>query len=228
MRPNPDLVPRGSIDGIAADGTIAGWAWLPGCTQRCHVRILDSDGSVLGEALADVFRSDLLRAGMGLGHCGFFASVRRKLPPGPRALRLVEPRLDRPIGREVLVDVPAPRPGAAPSVYVRPSARPAWRDEEVLAYLGQFELERHRQRMGTVRFVDVVFRYILNRWADDGGLSRYSEALDAGELTCEQVFAILLACEERKAIATPLPAPHDYRFPFGSPDLAAFGQDAAA
>ncbi len=204
--------PRGAIDGFLRDGFIAGWACRPGVIERCHVRVLRGD-DLIAEAMADFYRLDLLRAGMGLGHCGFFARLRTALPAGTHNLRLLM--------LPEAVEIAPPRPFILPETAAAravlppvPRARPTWRDADVLAHLAQFDLARHCQELGVTRFIDRAFRFILNRWADDDARAVYPASLEKGTLTAENFFTVTLNSEERRAMTTPLPAPFDYRFPF--------------
>ena len=67
---------RGYIDGIVGDA-LAGWAF---CPERPGNRVLAQvvvDGQFVAEAVADLFRDDLLKANIGDGYHGFMAP----LPP---------------------------------------------------------------------------------------------------------------------------------------------------
>lgn len=205
----------GGIDGISPDGHIMGWAWQPGSAERSHIKIIMGD-EILAEALADWFREDLLRAGMGLGHCAFFARPHVRLEPGEYLLELVDARLDVVIGPPGgrLVIVPDEDADEATLDF---SPRVAWNDDEVLEALEHFDLTRQWETLGTARFVDAVFRFVLGRWADDDGMQGYVRALETGELAPEEFFRIILSSDERQAMRTPLPSPFDYRFPFKYP-----------
>jgi len=215
---NPSFAPlHGNIDGATPEGFIFGWAWRAGTLARCHVHVR-SDGRLVAEALADLFRRDLLEAGIGLGFCGFVARAKKPLAPGRHLLQLLEAKTGTPIGREVRIDIAASAgEKAADTRRSLPHSQTTWSDEDVLAHLSQFNLASHHRRMGTFRFVDVTFRYVLGRWADDVGLNAYARELDSGALSPEQFFAALLRSKERKANPKPLPSPFDYRFPFTAP-----------
>ncbi len=213
--PLPMPVFEGGIDGFTRDGFIAGWACRPGVVTRCHVRVL-WEGEVLGEAVAESFRTDLLHAGKGLGHCGFFARLRRELPPGEHVFSLAvvpEDGLEIEIARDLPLVMPAD-PEIRAQLPESPRDRPAWRDEDVLGHLAQFDLARHCREMGVDRFVDVVYRFALDRWADDSARGLYPSILEKASLTPDAFFSIILTSDERKGRQTPLPSPFDYRFPF--------------
>ncbi len=212
---------HGNIDGTSPEGFIFGWAWRAGTLERCHVRVL-SDGRPVAEALADRFRRDLLEAGIGLGFCGFVARAQKPLAPGPHLLQLLEAKTETPIGREVRIEIPASAAEKTANARLAlPHPQTIWSDEDVLAHLAQFNLAAHHRRMGTLRFIDVTFRYVLGRWADEVGLNAYARELDSGALSPEQFFAALLRSKERKANPKPLPSPFDYRFPFTAPPALA-------
>ncbi len=209
---------EGGIDGFTRDGFIAGWACLPGVVSRSRARVV-WENEVIGEAVADSFRIDLLRAGKGLGHCGFFARLQRELPPGEHVFSLIVAAEAGGEGIEVARNLSLEMP-AAPEIRARlpecPRERVAWQDEDVLGHLAQFDLPRHCREMGVNRFVDVVYRFILDRWADDSALSLYPAILEKASLTPEAFFSIVLTSDERKSRQTPLPSPFDYRFPFAN------------
>lgn len=216
MDSHPSSSPAlGGIDSLLQGRYVAGWAWRPGSGQPCHVRVI-SAGEIVAEALADLYRSDLLRAGMGLGHCGFQARLRVDLPAGDNVLALVEAATGTAIGREVVVTyAPAlESPPVTPlSALIR---REVWSDEDVLSHVPSFRLEHHCRAMGLAHFVDVVFHYILGRWAEDASLASYVTALRSGALSPDGFFAEVLVSEERKRMAAPLPSPFDSQFPFRS------------
>lgn len=221
----PAPVFEGGLDGFTRDGFIAGWACRPGIVARTHARVL-WEGESIGEAVADLFRLDLLRAGKGLGHCGFFARLRRELPPGEHVLSLVAMPEDGggeiEIARDLSLVVPAD-PEIRARLPLSPREPQVWRDEDVLAHLAQFDLPRHCREMGVERFVDVTYRFALDRWADDSARGLYPSILEKASLTPEAFFSIILTSDERRGREAPLPAPFDYRFPFST-----YAIDAAA
>ena len=217
VSPRPMPVFEGGIDGFTRDGFIAGWACRPGIVARAHVRVRWED-EIIGEAVAEEFRLDLLHAGKGLGHCGFFARLKRELPPGEHVFALVAVAED---GGEVEIarHLPLVMP-ADPEIRARlpdsPSERRIWRDEDVLGHLAQFDLPRQCREMGVDRFVDVTYRFALDRWADDSARGLYPSILEKASLTAEAFFSIILTSDERKGRQAPLPSPFDYRFPFST------------
>ena len=206
----------GGIDRVSESGQIAGWAWRGDGVERCHVRVL-RDGEVVAEALADAFRADLLQAGMGLGHCGFYARLRVSLPPGPVVLQLVEARLGVAVGAPFALEAPSrlSQPLASPLLVLTP--RPTWRDEDVLENLPRFDFAGQCEAMGAQRFVDSVFQFALGRWPEGASRQTYITALEAGDVHPDAFVEEVLLSPERKAMTTPLPSPFDYRFPFRIP-----------
>lgn len=213
----PAAVFEGGLDGFTRDGFIAGWACRPGVLARTHVRVL-WENEPIAEAVADAFRLDLLHAGKGLGHCGFFARLSRELPPGEHVFTLIAVLADGgeiEIARDLALVMPAD-PEIRAGLPESPRERALWRDEDVLGHLAQFDLPRHCREMGVERFVDVVYRFVLDRWADDSARGLYPSILEKASLTPEAFFSIILTSDERKGRQTPLPSPFDYRFPFAT------------
>lgn len=211
---------EGRLDGFTQDGFIAGWARHIGKLEPVVVRILlhanKGKTEIIGEAAVRHYRHDLLEAGRNLGHCGFFARPRRPLPPGRYTFSVHV----LPGGEEIASHTTVDWPGEGkndPSLLPR-SATPAfWTDEDVLAHLDQFDLAAHFRVMGAERFVDALYRFILDRWMDEGAHESYVGPLENGGLTPEELFRIILTSRERRSKGTPLPSPYDYRFPFHPP-----------
>ncbi|GAB0119400.1 Hint domain-containing protein [Acidisoma sp. 7E03] len=93
----PDLMERpqgGPLRGRlewADHASVSGWAWLPDHPDEPVVlEILDHD-EIIAVVLADQFRGDLRRAGMGDGRHAFHAELPRRLAPS-RAHRLIARR----------------------------------------------------------------------------------------------------------------------------------------
>ncbi len=59
------------IDGIHADGLVAGWCWDPADPDRRVVLDVLANGIHAGTTVAGLFREDLLAAGKGSGRCAF-------------------------------------------------------------------------------------------------------------------------------------------------------------
>ena len=92
---------------------ISGWAWLTDHPAVPVVLEVVDRGEVIAVALADCFRSDLLRAGVGDGHHAFHVELPRPLDP-QRAHRLVIRRAAD--GLPLFgcpFDLPADRPSSA-------------------------------------------------------------------------------------------------------------------
>jgi hypothetical protein len=206
------------IDQVTPDGFVEGWAKTES-SAPCHVRIQLQD-RVICEAIANRFRRDLLQVGLGHGHYAFVARMRVKLPPGRYALECYNGRTNQRFAEQAdeLFTVPelmAPR-GVSSTLKVESLIISAaeWDDDDLEPHLACLRLRDNLEDMGLDRFVDVTFKYVLDRWADPEGRRRYAEALNDREITPEQFFAILLRSEERRAIRRPLPSPFDYRFPY--------------
>lgn len=207
------------IDLIAADGSIEGWAKSDDSSTPCHVQIRLGE-QVIAETIANRFRRDLLQVGLGHGHYAFVARMRTKLPAGRYAFECYDGRTNTRFGDTAgeLMTVPewaqskaAQSNTVVESLVVAPAE---WEDDDVLPHISCLNLGANLEQMGVARFVDVTFKYVLNRWADPDGAQRYAQALNDREITPEQFFSILMGSGERKAIRAPLPSPFDYRFPY--------------
>lgn len=66
---------EGRIDGVF-DGQLYGWCWQTGRLEPVRLQILADDRAV-ATVVADAFREDLMRAGVGNGCHGFFLPVAR-------------------------------------------------------------------------------------------------------------------------------------------------------
>ncbi len=79
--PRPARRLKGRIDGIR-QYVCTGWLWdQANPADRLPVEVLD-DGKVVGHAMADVFRPDLKREGIGDGHAGFRIRLPRRYSDG--------------------------------------------------------------------------------------------------------------------------------------------------
>lgn len=71
---------RGNLDGLTHN-RIAGWAWDPDTPDQPVSLILSCDDRILGRVLADRYRADLERAGIGKGRHGFAFQLASPLSP---------------------------------------------------------------------------------------------------------------------------------------------------
>jgi hypothetical protein len=71
--------------------------------------------------------------------------------------------------------------------------------------------------MGTPRFVDVSFQYVLRRWPLEEEAFVFVRAIDQADMTPDGFLAELLASRERADLGPGLPSPWDAHFPFTIP-----------
>lgn len=81
MRRNrsPDTSKRAVVEGVVdglANGVLRGWAWFPGSPDMSARVAVRSDGKLVAEVDATVFRADLAAAGKRAGQCAFELALR--------------------------------------------------------------------------------------------------------------------------------------------------------
>ena len=218
----PPLPAQGPADGLieghvdlVARGLVLGWARGPDPGRPCRVAVT-LDGVVLGEALADIFRRDLLQAGIGHGHYAFAARLRAPRPEGRYALRLRGPDGQTLEGSMTGGVVDAPAPEARPPLTVEDllARGDRWRAEDVLGRLECLAPAANLARMGPARFVDCCYRFVLGRWPGAHEADPPAAALAEGRLDAETLLRTMLASPERAGMDAPPPSPYDAGFPF--------------
>ena len=206
---------EGHFDAVTEQGFVEGWAVCHGDPRPCHVRVIHQD-ALLAEAFATRFRWDLLQLGKSHGHVAFRARLLQPIGTGPQDFSLldVESGTYFPGQQHRLVNVPelAEPHQVCPEDLTREPAE--WRDDEILARLDVLKLDENCALIGPVRFVDVLFMYVVSRRADPEGLAAYAAALNEGRITPNEIFQAVAESPERKAQKRALPSPHDARFPF--------------
>jgi hypothetical protein len=202
---------EGHIESLSPDGRVHGWVRDTGSLAPCHVQVLHC-GEVVAEAMAAHFRPDLLRAGHGHGHHGFAARLRRPLPPGPCGVALHLPRYGRtaPMG----LHVPTLDSPAAATVESLLAVQPSWTVADLLAFPACLDAAGNLSRMGTPRFVDAMYRFVLGRWPSRAEARLHTDNLDRVRLTPQDFLIDLLRSGERADIGPDLLSPFDPIFPF--------------
>jgi len=202
---------EGTLESLAPDGIFAGWLRDTEDSTPSLLEIRHS-GRAVAQAAALAFRPDLLATGHGHGHYGFAARLRRAPPPGPTDFELFLPRRDQSIRVRLSVpELPKPHLARVEQLLVEP---PAWTAADFCRTPQCLNLTAERAAMGTPRFVDVTFRFALNRWPGDDEARVYIRALDE-EGTSETDFLLeLLTSRERADLDPALPSPWDPLFPY--------------
>ncbi len=212
----PTLI-QGQIESLAPDGTITGWVRDTTRPQACHVQVRRGP-ELLAEAVADLFRPDLLRAGQGHGHYGFATRLRHTLPPGRCRVDMVLPASD--VSAPMALDVPALDPGGPCPVERLLAARPAWSAQDVIARPDCIDAGANHASLGRDRFIDAVFRFALGRWPSAAESAMNASDLDSGRITPAGLLLECLGSRERAALPPGLPSPYAADFPFLPPEAA--------
>ncbi|MEJ0049022.1 MAG: hypothetical protein WDN04_25125 [Rhodospirillales bacterium] len=202
---------EGTLESLSPEGVFSGWLRD---TQDATPALLEirHRHRPVAEAAALAFRADLLGAAHGHGHYGFAARLRHSLAPGPTDFELFLPRRDQSIRVRLVVPVLLPPHQVhVEQLLVEP---PTWTAADLSRAPHCLNLADERAAMGTPRFVDVTFRFALNRWPGDEEASVYVRALDR-EGTSEVDFLLeLLTSRERADLEPALPSPWDPLFPY--------------
>jgi len=205
---------RAFVDTLSASGLIEGWARGGNEHQPLGLEFWLDDERV-GAAKADMFRADLLNAGIGHGHYGYRCQLR------PRAK--MHGRLElREIGsRAVLAlhDIP-PEKALTP---VRRRTRPveyllvkppSWTMADFAGAVPSFDAEKILGDLGPRRFVTYLYRFLLGRWPEPQEYAHYLPHMRRGVLNALDVVRIVLGSDEHKAKHITPAAPFDARYPF--------------
>ena len=202
---------EGHIESLTQDGVVHGWVRDTESLNACHVQVLHNN-EILAEAMAARFRADLLRTGHGHGHYGFAARLRRSLPQGRCSVALHLPRLGRtaPMG----LVVPALTAAAPVAVEALLASPPSWTAADLLASPGCLDAAGNCRRLGTRRFVDAGYRFVLDRWPSKSETSLHTDNLDRGRIGPQDFLLDLIGSRERADRGPYLPSPFDDIFPF--------------
>ncbi len=190
---------------------VLGWVRDTALAEACHVQV-NVAGETVAEAVADLFRQDVLHGGHGHGHHGFAARLRRRLPPGPCMAVMNLPR--RGVGAPMPLVVPvldAPAPERVEDM-LRQLA--GWTTADVASHVSCLRLEANYARRGGARFVDAVFRFAFGRWPTKAETRMNMDSLSAGRITPSGLMLECLASRERADLPPDLPSPFDPQFPF--------------
>ena len=202
---------EGTVEFLTPEGIFGGWLRDTRDPIPAHVQIREGD-QIVGESLASSFRPDLLRGGHGHGHYGFLARARRRLAPGMTRFELFLPRHDQ--GIPVRLAVPPIPPEAALPVEALLRPEPTWTVSELAGAVSCLDLASQCATMGTPRFVDVAFQFVLQRWPMNEEASVYVQVIDEGQTSPDALLSELLACRERADLGPGLISPWDAAFPF--------------
>ncbi len=206
----PALI-EGHIESLNGEGVVQGWVRDTESLTPCHIQVLHQ-GECVAEAMAAQFRTDLLRTGHGHGHYGFGARLRRPLPQGRCGVALHLPRQGRTAPMALIVP---PLAAAAPVAVERLlAAPPSWTVADLLAAPGCLDAEGNCRRLGTRRFVDAGYRFVLDRWPSKAETVLHTGNLERGRIGPQDFLLDLIGSRERADLGPNLPSPFDDVFPF--------------
>jgi hypothetical protein len=202
---------EGHIESLSADGIVHGWVRDTHSVSPCHVQVL-FQGEMVAEAMAAMFRADLLRIGHGHGHYGFGARLRRTLPEGRCNVALHLPLHGRTAPMALMVPPLAARPKHQVEELL--AVPPSWTVDDLLAAPACLDAEGNHRRLGTARFVDGAYRFVLDRWPSQPEARLHIDALDRGRVGPQAFLVELLGSRERADMGLALPSPFADIFPF--------------
>ena len=202
---------QGKIDTLTPSGVVRGWVRDTDHPEACHVQALYA-GELVAEAVARLFRRDVLDGGHGHGHHGFEARLRRPLPPGRGVVTMHLPahRTSAPM----MVDIPILEPPQAARVEDMLRQPPGWAVDDVAANAACLQPDANYARLGPARFTDAVFRFVFGRWPSKAENRMNADSLAAGRITPAGLLLECLGSRERADMPPALPGPFDPAFPF--------------
>jgi hypothetical protein len=202
---------EGHIESLSPTGIVQGWLRDTGSVAPCHIQVLHA-GALIAEAMASVFRPELLRAGHGHGHYGFAACLRRPLPPGPCGVALHLPRHGS--TAPMALHVPPLDPPQRVTVEKLLATDPSWTVADVLAVPSCLDAEANFRRMGAPRFVDALYRFVYDRWPSKAEAKLHADNLLRSRLTPQDLLVDMLDSGERADLGPALISPFDPLYPF--------------
>ena len=202
---------QGKIDALTPGGVFLGWVRDRERPDACRVQVTYA-GEMVAEAVAGLFRRDVLQSGSSHGHHGFQARLLRPLPPGPGRVVLHLPEQDA--AAPMQVDVPELDPPAPERVEDILHHAPGWTVADLAAHLACLCPAENCARLGPAGFTDAVFRFVFGRWPSEPELRMNTQSLAAGRITPAGLLSECLASRERAESDADLPGPFDPRFPF--------------
>ncbi len=205
---------QGAIETASADGTVRGWACVPGATTPPIVT-LSLNGQPLARAIADRFRPDLLSVGERHGHHAFLAIAASSPPPGRHLITLSVAG----VAGSISADIDFPNPGPRPTVTVENllALPPRWTAADLRANPGVLKLTEMRGKLGDARLIDALYRFVLERFPSAGEHQARMAELHHGWLNPISLLRELLTREpEFAARLTPLACPFDLDYPFAT------------
>jgi len=91
---------------------------------------------------------------------------------------------------------------------------PSWTVGHLLTHPACLDAGGNFARMGTPRFVDAMYRFVLGRWPSKAEMRLHTDNLDRCRLTPEEFLVDMLNSGERADLGPDLIPPFDPIFPF--------------
>jgi hypothetical protein len=195
-----ELKPIGTLDGLVGRSRLGGWLWMPSSSERLTAEIMEGS-RLVGRAVAELFRQDLLAAGIGDGRHGFEVD----LPPSffdgrfhTFWLRVSTAQGSDSVGDPHRVVLPrrVAKPGELPTANAIIKRIIRLDDEPDQALVSQQLVDavsRLAQRYGDVVALNLLYQHCLGRGIDSGSLThRLAHLAESGgdfRPVVEQVLA---------------------------------------
>ena len=196
-------------EAVTPEGVLNGFAYDPEAIQPPIIQVVIG-GALAAEARAHLFRPDLLVAGLSHGHHGFAARLRQPVKPGAVNLTLVCAQLRKP--GTLTIPRQLPHPPASVEFLITPPR--SWTGTEFLARPSCLPWTQYATRLGTERFIDAAFQFVLRRWPSKPEAAVHARALAHGNVSPEGFVVQLLQSRERGDMTEELMSPFDAEFGF--------------
>jgi hypothetical protein len=202
------------VDNLSPSGLAEGWACGADENQPLGLEFW-LENERIGAAKADLFRPDLLAAGIGHGHYGYRCQLK---PKSHRHGRLEI----REIGTQTVLSVQEIEPGRALEINRRATkpvehllARSAsWTMADFAGAVAALDAEKILNDLGPHRFIAYVYRFLLDRFPYAHEYAHYLPHMRRNIINARDVVQIVLGSDEHKSKHIIPAAPFDPRYPF--------------
>jgi hypothetical protein len=91
---------------------------------------------------------------------------------------------------------------------------PTWTVSDLRAAPSCLDAAGNHRRLGTARFIDGAYRFVLDRWPSKAETRLHTQNLDHGRVSPQDLLVDLLGSHERADLGPALPSPFDDTFLF--------------
>ena len=208
---------HGHIDLLRSPGYIEGWAHESDDAVHPIVLSVSAKGQVVAQGVANLYRVDLMEAGIGTGWCGFklHASVGcDHLTGTPLSLRAMPG--DKEIFQATFANVEIDDSSAPQTIEEIVKSDPTTlRSIEQLRGCA-FVFSKSIESGGIKAFVRAAYIYVLGRPADREGLLLYSHMIRNGDISPFGLLEVLSDSDEFRSRPHSLIAPTQPEFIFNA------------